>query len=131
MFDIQTLNDLANSEAVFALLFIAILWLIILYVKNTLTSQKQEETEREQYIMEMHKQREDDYKQMLKEQREESTAREVRLMDSLDSLTEQQAEISETLKDVRNSLGTLEGKMERNFTEVWKEMSRIQKKGDE
>lgn len=131
MFDIQAWNDLAHSEAVFALLFIAILWIVILYVKNTLTAQKQVENEREQYIMEMHKQREDDYKAMLKEQREESTAREVRLMDSLDSLTEQQAEISETLKDVRNSLGTLEGKMERNFTEVWKEMSRIQKKGDE
>lgn len=129
MLTFMDIMKLANSEVVFAILFIGFLWLAVQYVKRVLEDNRMQENERETYIMELHKQREDDLKQMLREQREESVAREDKLFTNLEELTHKQGEISETLKDVRTGLSTLEHKMERNITELWKELSKKQSKG--
>lgn len=139
---LKQIIEVANSEVVFAILFIGFLWIAGVQTKRYIDEQKLKQQEREDYITLMHKQREDDLKALLREQRDdsvvlmreqrdESQKREREMMVYLGKITDKQVDITDTLKDIRTSLGKLEDRMETNFMEVWKELGAKQNRGNE
>lgn len=116
---ISDITKLANSEAVFAVLFIAFLYVGVKQVLKMIDQLRNDEASKEQHIYTIYRDRENDYKQLLVDLRNDTMTREEKLYTNLTGLTSQQGEISDTLKDVRDSLGKLENKMDRGFNEVW------------
>lgn len=110
----MSLKDIANiagSEFVFAILFIAGLIYVALYVKGVLEQNRQDSKNREESIMNIYK-----------EQLEKADTREEKLMDYLDKNNEQLENVANTLKEVQENLQKVEDRMEDNFMLVWKEL---------
>lgn len=108
---LREIIDIANSEAVFAVLFIVGLYSVARYVQTALRDQKEENNRREEQLF-----------QMYREQLEASARREAELMKNLEKNTEQLGNIAETLKEVQRNLSKLEDKVDTNFMAVWKEL---------
>lgn len=115
--DLKMLAELANSETFFAVLFVACLVYVALYVKTTLEQNRQDNLNRENSIMDMYK-----------EQLAKADVREEKLMSYLDKNNEQLEHVAETLKDVQTNLQKVEDRMEDNFMSVWKELGNKQDK---
>ena len=109
--DLTKLIELANSETLFAVLFIAGLIYIALYVKGMLQSNKEDNHRRENQLIDIYK-----------EQIDKGDKREEELMHYLDRNTYQLENISGTLEGVQTNLAKLDGRVEDNFTSVWKEL---------
>ncbi|RXF11079.1 hypothetical protein EG878_14585 [Enterococcus faecalis] len=123
---------IASSEVVFATLFIllgaAMLRWIVVFIKQSQT----ETIERENYIFEMHKQREADLKQVIAEQKKESEQREERLMKQIDFQQDQQRQIVMTLGSIQHSLEKLETKIDNDLHDIWRVLDdpdRIKRRG--
>jgi septal ring factor EnvC (AmiA/AmiB activator) len=108
---LKDILTIANSEVVFAVLFIIGLFAVGRYITNALKEQKEENTRREEQLIEFYK-----------NELEKSALREGELMRHLDKNTEQLRTIAETLKDVQRGLTKLEDRVEDNFMAVWKEL---------
>lgn len=132
---------IAQSDAVFAVLFIGILWIAGRFVKQYFADQKQESLEREAYIMDMHKQQmeglkddmiiqRDNYNNLLVEQRLSFDKRENELLKVLNKNTDQLTGVAETMKDIQRGIVKLEDRMEDNFMQVWKELGSKADKAD-
>jgi hypothetical protein len=142
---IEQIKDVATSEVVFAILFIAFL---VWYLKkssddskaqreadqlrdkdqreaNQVRDKEQREADqaRDAYMMTLHKEREDALKHMLQEQRLDSLAREADLSVNLRRMVDQQERIGDTLKEVSGGLVELEKKVDNNIMEIWKVMA--------
>lgn len=115
--DTQTISNIANSEVVFAILFIAGLVWVFKYGLSTINEIKHENKEREDTII-----------SMFREQIDKSDNRERQLMEYLEKSTVQQAEIVSTLKVVQEGIERFESRVERNFNGIWKELSNKQDK---
>jgi predicted RNase H-like nuclease (RuvC/YqgF family) len=114
VFKVVGLKDvltIANSEVVFAVLFIVGLFAVGKYVRDALREQKEENAKREEQLISFYR-----------EQLEISTKRETELMRHLDKNTEQLRNIADTLKEVQRNLSKLEDRVEDNFMAVWKEL---------
>jgi len=109
--DLTKLVELANSETLFAILFIAGLIYIALYVKGMLQSNKDDNHRRENQLIDIYK-----------EQIDKGDKREEELMDYLDKNTDQLENIAGTLKGVQTNIEKLEDRVEDNFMSVWKEL---------
>ena len=109
--DLTKLVELANSETLFAVLFIAGLIYIALYVKGMLQSNKDDNHRRENQLIDIYK-----------EQIDKGDKREEELMDYLDKNTDQLENIAGTLKGVQTNIAKLEDRVEDNFMSVWKEL---------
>jgi uncharacterized membrane protein len=109
--DLNMLAELADSETFFAVLFVAGLVYVALYVKGVLEQNRQDNINRENSIMDMYK-----------EQLDKADAREEQLMNYLDKNNEQLENVAHTLKDVQENLQKVEDRMEDNFMNVWKEL---------
>lgn len=113
---IKELIEVTQSEAVFAVLFVGLLYFVLMFVKNLLQELREMENKREEQLIELYR-----------EQKTESALREKELLKHLEALTEQQAEIVEALKSLRNEtrigLEKLEEKVDRRFIEVWKSIN--------
>ena len=116
---IKEILAVANSEVVFAALFVVGLYSVARYVQTALREQKEENNKREEQLFEMYRQ-----------QLEASARREAELMKNLEKNTEQLGNIAETLKEVQRNLGKLEDKVETNFMAVWKELGSKADKND-
>lgn len=117
MLDLNKLAELAGSEVFFAVLFVAGIIYIALYVKGVLEQNRQDNINRENTIIGMYK-----------EQLDKSDMREDQLMSYLDKNNDQLENVAGTLKDVQNSLQKVEDRMEDNFMSVWKELGAKQDK---
>jgi flagellar motility protein MotE (MotC chaperone) len=129
LLDFKAVTGIASSEFVFAILFIASLVFAVRMFKDYIEKNRQETTEREQYIQEMHNKQMDELKDQLKLQRDDSQKREQELMRHLGKNTEQLSKnveqmqgIAETIKHIQLNLSKLEDRVEDNFLEVWKEL---------
>ena len=111
MVDLNKLAELADSETFFAVLFVAGLVYVALYVKGVLEQNRQDNINRENSIMDMYR-----------EQLDKADAREEQLMNYLDKNNEQLENVAHTLKDVQENLQKVEDRMEDNFMNVWKEL---------
>lgn len=111
--NIKELIQVAQSDAVFAVLFTGLLYFMLVFGKNFIKEQREIENMREEQLIELYR-----------EQKTESAAREKELMNHLDRLTAQQAEITEALKelkeDMQGGIEKLEDKVDRGFMEVWR-----------
>jgi len=117
--DLTKLVELANSETLFAVLFIAGLIYIGLYVKGMLQSNKDDNHRRENQLIDIYK-----------EQIDKGDKREEELMDYLDKNTDQLENIAGTLKGVQTNIEKLEDKVEGNFMNVWKELGTKENKNN-
>lgn len=131
-----TLKDVtavAQSEAVFAVLFILVVLAVGWYIKKVLDQNRESSAQNQQYILEMHERQMGEIKEnmlhernnaheILMEQRRSFDGRETALLSHLGKNTDQLAHVSDTLKDIRQSMGKLEDRMEDNFHDVWKEL---------
>jgi len=117
--DLTKLVELANSETLFAVLFIAGLIYIALYVKGMLQSNKEDNHRRENQLIDIYK-----------EQIDKGDKREEELMHYLDRNTYQLENISGTLEGVQTNLAKLDGRVEDNFTSVWKELNTKENKNN-
>jgi septal ring factor EnvC (AmiA/AmiB activator) len=115
--DLNKLAQLADSEVFFAVLFVAGLIYIALYVKGVLEQNRQDNTKREDTIVSMYE-----------TQLNKAEDREEKLMSYLDKNTEQMEHISETMKDIQGNIAKVEDRMEDNFMNVWKELGQKQDK---
>jgi len=102
---------LANSDVVFAVLFIVGLFAVARYVNSVIREQKEENRQREEQLIALYQ-----------KQLEDSAKREAELMRNLERNTEQLANVATTLKEIQRNLSKLEEKVETNFMEVWKEL---------
>lgn len=102
---------LANSDVVFAVLFIVGLFAVARYVNSVIREQKEENRQREEQLIALYQ-----------KQLEDSAKREAELMRNLERNTEQLANVAATLKEIQRNLSKLEEKVETNFMEVWKEL---------
>lgn len=109
--DLQWLSELANSEATFALLFIAGLYFIGKWFMNYMQEQKEENKLREEQLIENYK-----------EQLNKSNEREVRLIAHLEKNTQQLENIANTLDSVEKRLTSFESKVNGDLRNVWKEL---------
>jgi hypothetical protein len=117
--DLNKLASLADSEVFFAVLFVAGLIYIGLYVKGVLEQNRQDNTKREDTIV-----------QMYEHQLNKAEDREEKLMNYLDKNTEQMEHISGTMKDIQGNIAKVEDRMEDNFMNVWKELGNKKDKGE-
>ena len=117
--DLTKLVELANSETLFAVLFIAGLIYIALYVKGMLQSNKDDNHRRENQLIDIYK-----------KQIDKGDKREEELMDYLDKNTNQLENIAGTLKGVQTNIEKLEDKVEGNFMNVWKELGTKENKNN-
>jgi septal ring factor EnvC (AmiA/AmiB activator) len=115
--DLNKLAELADSEAFFAVLFVAGLIYVGLYVKGVLEQNRQDNMNRENSISELYK-----------EQLSKADQREEKLMTYLDKNNEQLQHVADTLSDVQTNLQKVEDRMEDNFMHVWKEIGQKQDK---
>lgn len=110
----MTIRDaisLANSEVVFAVLFIVGLFAVARYVNNVIREQKEENKYREEQLF-----------MLYQKQIEDSARREADLMRNLERNTEQLTNVANTLKEIQRNLSKLEEKVDTNFMQVWKEL---------
>lgn len=109
--DFQTLNNIVNSDAIFALLFVVGLYLIGKWFMNFIEEQKLENKQREEMLFNSYK-----------EQLEKSNEREKRLIEHLDKNTEQLENIANTLTKIEQRLTSFEEKVSDDLDNVWKEL---------
>lgn len=118
---IKEIQSIAQSDVVFAVLFIALLLGAAHFISRLIQDQRDTEKHREEQLIELYR-----------EQKAESAEREKELMQHLERITERQAEISNTLRevkeDMRGGLTKLEEKVDRGFVEVWRAIN--QNRGD-
>jgi Tfp pilus assembly protein PilN len=117
--DFNKLAQLADSEVFFAVLFVAGLIYVALYVKNVLEQNRADNTNRENNIM-----------QMYQDQLKKADEREENLMSYLDKNNAQLENVADTLKDVQTNLQKVEDRMEDNFMHVWKELGQKKDKNN-
>jgi len=133
MLGLKEITGVAQSEFVFAILFIGLLWLAIRQVKQTLDESRQSSLEREKYIFDIHERQMTELKEnmlhernssheLMIEQRVSFDQRETALLKHLEKNTDQLGNIADTLKDVQKNLKGLEKDVNDNFLEVWKEL---------
>jgi ABC-type bacteriocin/lantibiotic exporter with double-glycine peptidase domain len=119
--DLKDIQTVAQSDVVFAVLFIGLLWISAIFINRLMQDQRETEKQREEQLIELYR-----------EQKAESAEREKELMQHLDRITERQAEITNTLRevkeDMRGGLTKLEEKVDRGFVEVWRAIN--QNRGD-
>jgi ABC-type bacteriocin/lantibiotic exporter with double-glycine peptidase domain len=108
---LRDIVNVANSEVVFAVLFIVGLFAVGKYIRDAMQEQKEENKRREEQLIEIYK-----------NELDKSANRERELMIHLDKNTEQLQGIADTLKDVQRGLTKLEDRVEDNFMAVWKEL---------
>ncbi|AGY46832.1 phosphodiesterase [Bacillus phage Blastoid] len=129
--DANTVMSIASKETVFAILFIILGAAVIRWVKAFIDQQREHSQEREQYIMEMHKKQleelkeqamhqRNDNRELLVEQRQSFDRREKDLLEHLKQNTHQLENISDTLKDVKTNIVSLED----NLQIIWNELDR-------
>jgi predicted RNase H-like nuclease (RuvC/YqgF family) len=111
MIDVKMLSDLASSETLFAVLFLAGLVLVGRYVVQHIRNTEEKSAQRESQLIEIYK-----------EQLDASATREEKLMSHLDKSNEQLEGVADTLKDIQGNLEKLEHRVESNFHDVWKEL---------
>ncbi|MFD2613527.1 hypothetical protein [Paenibacillus gansuensis] len=104
--DVKTAQSIAESQYVFAILFILLLFVVFAVTKKLLTSLQEENKEREKQLQAIYA-----------EQKLESKEREQKLMDHLDRT-------GETLEKIQQGMVALEHNMQQNFKEVWSELNR-------
>lgn len=109
--ELKEITELANSEAVFAVLFIAGLVVVGKWFMNYIQEQREESKRREQELM-------DNYKEQL----HQSNEREVKLIAHLDKNTEKLEQIARTLTGVEKRLFSFEAKVNNDFNNVWNEL---------
>lgn len=137
--DLKNILAVAQSEAVFAVLFIGLLWLAAKQIKVTMEQSRESSIEREKYIFDIHERQMLELKEnmlhernnsheLLIEQRVSTDKREEALLKHLDKNTEQLSGVADTLKDIQRNLSKLEDRVEDNFMEVWKELGSKQDK---
>ena len=117
--DLTKLVELANSETLFAILFIAGLIYIALYVKGMLQSNKDDNRRRENQLIDIYK-----------EQIDKGDKRGEELMDYLNKNAEQLENISRTLEGVQTNLTKLDNRVKNNLTNVWKELDTKENKNN-
>jgi len=130
---LKDIMTIASSETVFAVLFVAFLWIVIAQVKTALKETRESAQKREEYILTSHEKQMNEIKEnmlherassheLMVEQRISFDKREQELLKHLNKNTEQLGNIAETLKDIQNNLKSVENRMEDNFMDVWKEL---------
>jgi len=136
---LKEIMSIANSEVVFAILFIGLLWIILTHFKKWSVEQKDTALEREKYIMSLHEKQMTELKEnmlhernsnfeLMVEQRTSFDRREKELLQHLSKNTDQLTSVADTLKDIQRNLSKLEDRVEDNFMEVWKELGSKQDK---
>jgi DNA-binding response OmpR family regulator len=136
---LKDIMTVAQSDFVFAILFIGLLVMGVRAIKAHLDEQKADSTQREEYILQMHERQMNEMKEnmlherassheLIVEQRHSFEKREAELLKHLQKNTDQLASIADTLKDVQRNLSKLEDRVEDNFMEVWKELGAKQDK---
>lgn len=139
--NLKDIMTIANSEVVFAILFIGLLLLVVRGIKIHFEQSRIESEKREQYIFKMYEQQmqtmesgmtkqREEYNQLITEQRESFNKREEELLKHLSRNTDQLSNVAETLRDIQRSLGKLEDRVENNFLQVWKELGTKLDRGD-
>jgi hypothetical protein len=133
--DLNKLATLASSEVFFAVLFVAGLVYVALYVKQLLEQNRQDNVTRENSIMDMYKDQLGKSEERERYAVQQSEEREEKLMSYLEKNNEQQKGIADTLVAVQNNLQKVEDRMEDNFMAVWRELGqkedKFKRKGDE
>lgn len=133
--DLNKLATLASSEVFFAVLFVAGLIYVALYVKQLLEQNRQDNVTRENSIMDMYKDQLSKSEERERYAVQQSEDREEKLMSYLEKNNEQQKGIADTLVAVQNNLQKVEDRMEDNFMAVWRELGqkedKLKRKGDE
>lgn len=117
--DLKTLEKLATSEVIFAILFIGGLLFIGRWFLNYMAEQKRENIEREAQLLEIYK-----------DQLSQSAVREKELMQHMGENTVQLKSIADTLKGVQDNLFKLEDRVNSDLQGVWKELGSKVDKGD-
>lgn len=136
---IDDVTKIAQSEVVFAILFIGLLYLVLKQVQKALETHRNLSAEREKYIMDMHEKQMSELKEnmlhernnsyeIMQEQRHSFDKRETELMKHLEKNTAQLTNITGTLKSIQHNLSKLEERVEDNFMDVWKELGAKQDK---
>lgn len=136
------LMAIAQSEFVFAILFIGLLYLSVKQVQKALETNRAQSADREQYIMDMHHKQMVELKEnmlhergnmneIIQEQRHSFNKRETELLKHLEKNTAQLSNITGTLKDIQRNLSKLEERVEDNFMDVWKELGSKQYRNKE
>jgi chromosome segregation ATPase len=128
MEELNIIEAILSSEFTFGILFIVLAWLVVKGVEKIIRDAKEDGQRREDYIMELHRAREEELKRNIEETKNDSRRREDELMRHLERNTNQQEKIGHTLKDVQSSLEKLEHRMENNFHAVWRQFGKIESK---
>ena len=121
---LKEIQNIAGSQVVFGILFIALAWLVLVQVKNMLREQRDIENKREDQIIEMYKEREKDLKDLIAQTRQQGV--ELLTEQRLDSinrekeLLRQVERINESQKDISDSLRYLNDKIDRNNADLWR-----------
>lgn len=121
--DVKTVQQIAQSQYVFSILFVFLFFSVIGAVVWLFNNLHKENREREKKITEMHEKREKELLQMNLDYKQESQVREQKLMDHLEQTTQAQKELSQTMEKVQQGLSTLE----MNVKEVWMEIKHLKK----
>ena len=116
MVDLKVISELAQSEAVFAILFVLGLFVVGKWLMSFIQGMKEENATRESQLLELHS-----------KQSEDAQKREEFLRNHLDKSNEKMGEISDTMKGIQAGLNKLEDRMDANFLEVWKEIGKTKK----
>lgn len=110
---LKDITSIAGSEFVFAILFVGLLWLVLLYFRNSMEQQRAIEIQREDQLIGLYE-----------KQKQESLEREKELMRHQERLADHIEDISEALRDVKDGMRQLEDKVDRNMNEVWKVLTK-------
>lgn len=129
--DFGVLNEIATSQVIFSLLFIALLWFGGRWFMQNFKEEKAESRQREEYIFELHKKQLEDMKETQKLQQDSFDKREEKLMSVLDKNTEQLENVANTLTEVQRNLGKFESRADKNFKEIWIEIEKTKKRSGE
>lgn len=122
--DIKIAEQIATSQSVFAILFIALLLVGYKAIRGYLKEVKTENEKRE----EENKNREKEIKHLYNEHKTEAKERENKLMNFLDQNTESQKQTVVTLSKIENNLGSLAQRMDEGFNDVWNQFEKIDKR---
>ncbi|KIL45772.1 hypothetical protein [Jeotgalibacillus soli] len=98
----QIAHEVATSQVVWAILCISLAFLVI-------REMRKENLEREKQLQDLYK-----------ESRVESKEREMRLMEHLERSNESQEQTAEALKGIQNTLGTIEGRVDRMEKKIYR-----------
>ncbi len=107
----KELMTLANSEVFFAVLFVIGLMVVGKWFFNHMKEQGDENRQREEQIIDIYK-----------NELDKGAEREIKLMTHLEKNTDQMEKIAGTLDTIQTGMSQLEGKVDSNLKEVWKEL---------